>query len=105
LTDPYHFWREALRGNFGPIHVDDPRPGFYRMKVVSEKAWTPVAIWPGDDGQLVAMKHHFVVEAPMICDAAETWNWCGAEPITEEQYRAVAEQGKPWPDGIYRRAK
>jgi hypothetical protein len=105
MSDPYHFWREALDGKFGPVHTDDPRPGFYRMKVVSEKTWTPVAIWPGEDGQLVALKHHFVIEQPLICDAAEAWNYCCSDPITEAAYRAVAEQKLPWPDGFYRRAK
>jgi hypothetical protein len=105
MSDAYAYWREALEGKFGPVHTDDPRPGFYRMKVVSEKTWTPVAIWPGEDGQLVALKHHFVIEQPLICDAAEAWNYCCSDPVTEAAYRAVAEQKLPWPDAIYRRAK
>jgi hypothetical protein len=101
MSDAYRYWRDALEGRFGPVHTDDPRPGFYRTKIVRGKdsPWTPVAIWQSEDGTLTALRHHFVVEAPLIVDPNEIWTFCADYPITEEAYRAVAEHKRPWPDG------
>lgn len=101
MTASYDYWRNALAGHFGPVHEGDPQPGFYRCRILPGKdsPWTPIAIWPLDDGSLTAMKHAFVVEQPLIVDAGEIWTWCCDAPITEEAYRAVAENKLPWPSG------
>lgn len=97
----YTYWRAALAGNFGPVHDGDPQPGFYRAKVTRGPygIWTPVAIWPEPDGTLTALKHVWISRSPVFIDPDEVWLWCSQNPITEEAYRAVAEQKQPWPDG------
>lgn len=100
MTAPsYSWWRRALAGEFGPVHDGDPQPGFYRQPLCSKinVPWYPVAIWPDEDGKLVAMKHHALIEQPIIADADELWSFCCEHPISEEAYRAVAEHKQPWP--------
>lgn len=95
----YSYWRNGLKGNFGRISEGDAFPGFYRRKVVSgrDSPWTPVAIWQDDYGQLQAVQHATVILGPSAVDPAEVFLWCCQDPISEEAYRAVAEQGLPWP--------
>jgi len=33
-------------------------------------------------------------------DAFEVWTWCCRYPVDYDVYRAVAEEGKPWPENI-----
>jgi hypothetical protein len=97
----YSYWRKALEGEFGPIHDGHPQPGFYRHPLCSKinVPWCPIAIWPDEDGKLLAMKHVFIVEQPVIVPAEEVWTFCCDNPISEEAYRAVAENKLPWPSG------
>lgn len=99
----YRYWRDALAGDFGPVHDGDPQPGFYRAKVLPgrDSPWTPIAIWPEADGSLVAMKHMYVVERPLIVPAEDVWTFCCDNPIPEIAYRAKAELGQPWPSVPY----
>ncbi len=98
----YSYWRNAMAGQFGPVHDGDPQPGFYRARVTfgREVPWTPVAIW--DDGNgLVAVKHAYIVEKPLIVPADDVWSYCCDNPISEAAYRAVAERGQMWPSEHY----
>jgi hypothetical protein len=90
-----------LQGDFGPVHADHPQAGFYRHPLCSKVnvPWCPVAIWPGDDGKLVAMKHVYIVEQPLVVPAEDVWTSVCDSPITEDAYRAVAERSEPWPSG------
>lgn len=100
MTDQYAFWTKALAVGSGrrltkeqakPLGMThEPQPGFYRRRV-KDGADIPVAIWQGGEGVLALAN-----DAPADADAV--WTWCCDWPITEEVYRAVAEEGKPWPD-------
>lgn len=85
----YTYWQNALAGTFGPIHDDDPQPGFYRKRTGKAKGYVGVAIWE-QDGKMVS-----VVGAGTM-DPREIWTYCCPYPITEEQYHAWRDGGKWW---------
>jgi hypothetical protein len=86
--DQWQHWRNALAGNVGPIHENEPQSGFYRVRN------DPVAIWrEGDD--LFAER-----AGRPVADVCALWTYAAKWPITCELYEAVAERGEPWPDAI-----
>ena len=86
--DQWQHWRNALVGNVGPIHENEPQSGFYRVKN------DPVAIWrDGDD--LFAER-----AGRPVADVCALWTYAAKWPISCELYEAVAERGEPWPDAI-----
>ena len=91
----YTYWRNALMGQFGPIHENDPQCGYYRMRWRRSGEWIPVAIFREDDGEVLAL-----CKGEMK-DAFEVWTWCCRYPVDYEVYRAVAEEGKPWPEDSF----
>jgi|GEM_PF-1778968 len=91
----YTYWHNALSGNFGPIHENDPHCGYYRMRWRRGGDWIPVAIFREDDGEVLAL-----CKGEMK-DAFEVWTWCCRYPVDYEVYRAVAEEGKPWPEDFF----
>lgn len=103
MTNPYGYWKAALAGEKPKMFVDDPQLGFYRRGVYEKQdgkarkrvGWSPVAIFV-NNAELAA-----VVGGDAITDRDkinELWSYCAAYPISEETYRAVAEQGAQWPD-------
>ena len=97
MTDRYKFWRDSLEGKNPPASPDDPKCGFYRMKRGTQKV--PVAVWPlGESAGMSCLGFkigHEVVGADI---GTERWHWYAADPVTEAEYRKVAEQGLPWSD-------
>jgi len=97
--DPWAYWQSRLEGIPLPMHPDDPQAGFYRIPrkehYGARRTFTPVAYWPGENGQLNCRVGDTDVP-PMT--AMEIWTRVGNHPVTEEAYRAVAERGEPWPD-------
>jgi hypothetical protein len=71
------------------VSENDPQPGFYRKRSKGGSDM-PVAIWDGAEG-LVALSGNDPV------DPVEIWSWVCSWPISEDVYRDVAENGKPWP--------
>jgi len=90
----YAYWHNALKGQFGPIHENDPQCGYYRMRWRRGGEWIPVAIFRQDDGEVLAL-----CKGEMK-DAFEVWTWCCRYPVDYEVYKAVAEEGKPWPEDV-----
>lgn len=93
MTDPYTFWRESLAGAKPAITNEDPKCGFYRMKRGGK--FVPVAVFADSAGEL-----RFKINDSMATNdvGIEQWPWYAANPITEEEYRRVAEQGQNWSD-------
>ena len=54
--DKYAYWRNALAGNFGPVHDSDPQAGFYRARNKKAGKDDPIAIWFNDAGDLGALQ-------------------------------------------------
>lgn len=108
MENSYAYWKAALAGEKPPMYVDDPQPGFYRKGVYTKEpnkaakrtGWVPVAVFlnPLDGNQFVAVING---NAEMDRDNInELWSYIAANPIHEETYRAVAENGEAWPDDI-----
>jgi hypothetical protein len=95
MSDSYSWWRQALLGQFGPIHENDPQPGYYRMRKGRGRPWVPVAIWVSDTGSRLAC----LVDG-LEKDPYEIWTWVCRYPVPYETYVAVAEQGQAWPEDL-----
>lgn len=102
----YNYWQAALAGEKPKMFVDSPELGFYRKGVYQRDPkgnnrrvnWTPVAIFM--DGERMVAR----VGTEMFCrefagdDLNDLWSYCAANPISEGNYREVAEHGKRWWD-------
>lgn len=88
IVNPWAWYQNALKGDFGPMHEGDPQQGYYRTRFKGGQ-WEPVAIYyPEGSDQLVAYRSGREV------DPAETWNYCRTHPITYEAYmKALDGQG------------
>ena len=99
-TPDYAYWTKGLAiGKGRRLSKDEarsmntttePQPGFYRKRS-KDGPDVPVAIWHAG-GQLVARAGKDPAEPDDI------WTWCCDWPISEQEWRDVAEGGKPWPD-------
>lgn len=100
MSSEWAYWQKALEvGNGRRLTKDEaralnittePQSGFYRKR---NKAGSdiPVAIWNGEQG-IVA------VAGSSPVDPHDIWTWCCDWPVSEESYRAVAENGQSWAD-------
>lgn len=93
MSDAYAWWRNSLKGDFGPIHDSEPQCGFYRKPKYKGGPFEPVAIWIADltTGLMVALVGDRQV------DAEDVWTFCCRQPVTEEVYRKAVETGQ-WDD-------
>jgi hypothetical protein len=94
MSDTFTYWRNALGGAFGPIHENDPQPGYYRTKPGRDGRMLPVAIWREADGRVTAIRDGVAV------DPCAVWTWCCLNPVAYETYVAVAETGEAWPEDV-----
>jgi hypothetical protein len=95
MTIPYQFWLDSLAGKRPPIINEFPEAGFYRMK--RDGLWVPIAVWP-DIQQFGGLGFKFGKEIVGQDIGTERWPSYAANPITEDEYRRVAEQGLGWSD-------
>jgi hypothetical protein len=97
MTDQWNWWRAALKGTFGPNHIDEPQAGFYRSrsrsKTTGEVTFRPIAYWYTGTGELRCK-----LGDTILADirAREQWPFVAEHPITRELYDAV-RAGGPWP--------
>ena len=102
------YWQNALSGNFGAVHENDPQCGYYRMRKGRGGPWVPVAIWLEDRGSLRQGQNSINSDSgKLVClvdgverNAYDVWTWVCRYPIAYETYMAVAEDGKPWPEEV-----
>lgn len=93
MTDTWQFWNESIAGKRPNFHADDPHCGFYRMKR-REGGFIPVAYYMAD-GAI----HCRVGDQDVTPERGqEIWHWVAGNPVSEQTYRSVAEEGKNWPD-------
>lgn len=105
-NDPYSYWRDALAGKFGDAHVSIPQVGFYSAKLSKARREKTgrlryvVAIWNDPFTNTLMALRSFGPDDTKSADPLDVWTWCAFSPITEDQYRAIAEKGERWPDEI-----
>lgn len=94
----YDVWRRLLGGEKDiAVHETDPQCGFWRAAMLNALP-IPIAIYRDSDGakKCIIGTITGATRVEPIEAAQKHWAWCGA--ITEEVYRAVAQNGQPWPD-------
>lgn len=91
MSDQFEWWREALKGNAGPISESEPKSGYFKLK---DKAgvWRPVAIWE-KDGDLVCRVAG--EQRPPL----DIWTWCAKNPVSKEDAKHAFEHGA-WPGDV-----
>jgi len=91
----YTWWRQALLGDFGSIHENDPQCGYYRMRKTKGGPWVPVAIWTEEGRSVLSCLVDGAERDPF-----EVWTWVCRYPVPYETYVAVAERGEAWPEDL-----
>lgn len=86
----YDYWRDALNGQFAPVHDGEAHPGFYRRRMQRNGGFVPAAIWSDGDTLRCLVDGH-------EREAAAEWSHLCRHPVTEADYRHRVETGK-WPD-------
>lgn len=91
VRDAYAYWRELVDGVPGGEIPQEPQAGFWRRRMGKGGPWRPVAIWPGDDGELRCLDGSDEVEPWRF------WDFVCVNPTTEAAYRAKVA-GTPYSD-------
>ena len=116
----YEYWRAALAGEKPKMYVDDPQCGFYRTAIREHlplkngqgsgwkrTGWEPVAIFMigeqltaviGVSGEITGMAQQTMTGDKLN----EIWTYCAGNPISEEEYRSVAERNEGWSDESFK---
>jgi hypothetical protein len=99
MTDPWSWWADKLAGKPVQMNPGNPHAGFYRMPrkafYGARKTFTPVAYWPSPNGR---MNCRFGDDDVTPERGEEIWERVGNHPVSEQAYRDVAQNNKPWPD-------
>lgn len=95
----WQYWHDRLQGKQVEMSPSHPQAGFYREPrkehYGARRTFRPVAYWPGENGQL----HCRIGDEDVTPERAlDLWTRVGQHPVTEQAYRDVAQNGKPWPD-------
>lgn len=97
MADQFEWWRNALAGNVGPIHENDPQSGYYKRAKKGQPVPDAVAIWSDVDTGEVFVQVGNREPRSDIAYVSSIWTWVCRYPISEETYNAVMA-GQPWPD-------
>lgn len=90
IDGAYADWWRLLHTPRIDGYMDEPMAGFWRVRHGAKKEFVPFStFW--EDGKLVGVLFGRRV------DPMQFWTYYAYHPISESVYRAVAEQGKPWP--------
>jgi hypothetical protein len=108
MSTTHTYWQNALSGNFGAVHENDPQCGYYRMRKGRGGPWVPVAIWLEDHGSVRQGQNSINSDSgKLVClvegkerNAYDVWTWVCRYPIAYETYVAVSEDGEPWPEEV-----
>jgi hypothetical protein len=97
--NPWGWWQAKLAGKAVEMNPSNPHAGFYRQPhkefYGARRTFKPVAYWPGKNGKLNCR----IGDVDVTPEVGEQiWERVGNNPVSEQAYRAVAENGEPWPD-------
>lgn len=90
--EAYRWWRRAVSGERVEVHEDDPKPGYYRMRMARGGPWIPVEIWieqeiDPDSRELAAPERIRATRGGDECPVSFVWARC--RPISVEDYQAL----------------
>ena len=89
MADEFGWWREAVKGNIGPISADHPQCGYFKMRAGKDGPWKPVAIWHHADGGHLLCRVGSEGREPM-----DVWTYCAKNPIPKDVAKAAFETGR-----------
>lgn len=97
----YDFWRRTVAGERVPWDEDEPKPGYYKRRMVRGGPFVPVEIWLEqqtcpETGELVADERLRAICGGEMRDPASLWIYCRA--ITLEEYDALTGAHGTIPD-------
>lgn len=93
----YAWWRAALAGEKPPIHDGDPKPGFYRRRMVRHGPWVPVRIWleqpvDGETGELTGDETLRCEVDGRAADPGHQWTYVAGQPISESDFNYMRQR-------------
>jgi hypothetical protein len=99
VADPYAWWSKAVRAiaenRRPPIAAGRVCAGYYRVRDGMHAPWEPLAIWPGDNGDLLATRGFG--SAPVAVDVADLavkWVFIARNPITYDDFEFAFKNGR-----------
>lgn len=101
----WSWWQNALKGERGDIHADDPQPGYYRARRSGKTVDSPVAFWfdtkTGElrchmDGENYPLHGEDLPSGKRKPGALDIWPYASKNPVTREEYTERI-QTKKWP--------
>ena len=93
MTDQFETYRDLLAGKNVAIDVNNPIPGYYRVRSARNGPWRPVAIWRTEDNRLVCRV------AGEMKDPVQVWQWCAKNPMPKEEVAHAFKNGT-WPGDL-----
>ncbi len=90
MAELSQYWRDGLEGLKPSVNINEPQPGFYKLRRAKDGPWLPVAIWLGSDGELLCRV------GPDREDPHEIWSWCAGNCVSIGDARHAFENGS-WP--------
>jgi hypothetical protein len=110
VTDYYANWKARLAGTAVKTYLQPQLEdaGYYRQPIVRKLpngqtetlGWVPVALWV-ENAELFGLIGVGDDMRELRDDelaGEQLWSWICRNPISYEVYKAVAENGEPWPD-------
>jgi hypothetical protein len=85
------FHARALAGARDSVHENDPRPGWWKMRIVKKGPWVPVKIWLEQDidegGELLGPEIVRCLVDGSSWDPRDAWLYCCNVPIAEHEFQ------------------
>lgn len=102
----YDFWKASIAGEKPKMFVDDPQLGFYRKSINQRNdkgnnrrvGRQPVAVFMDGETITARLGNEQTGDEVTGDQLNELWSYIAGNAITEEWYRAVAREGRDWPD-------
>lgn len=89
MTNPYHWWQQALAGAKPEVHEDQPQLGYYKKREGKDGPWVACAIWMSGDKMVCRI-------GKRMADPVEEWTWLARYPISQDEARGWMTTGQ-WP--------
>ena len=88
-ADQYDFWSRSVAGERVPRVEDEPKPGFYKRRMIRNGPFVPVEIWleqevDPDTGELTADETLMATSDGKPCDPLAVW--LSARAISAEEF-------------------
>ena len=95
----FRWWREALDGIAPPPINEVPQAGYYKRRLIKGGPWVPVAIWieqkvDPETGELLDPEVIKCAVDGKIADPVSQWGYVCADPISETDYKRLADKVK-----------